>query len=103
MILASNRFKSGFHQTHETVEDEADDTDGQDAEDDMLVDEAIVFLPQEPPDPRYPGQHLGGDNDEPSNPQAQPKAGKHIGHGGRDQSLNKVLIRDSRSTRATLR
>src|SRR5690349_11244486 len=36
-----------FDRVHQPVEREADQADGEDAEDDVLVDQAVVFLPEE--------------------------------------------------------
>src|SRR5881394_2876573 len=58
----SHRLQPMFHGAHHAVEDEPDDPDRQDAQDDVLVDEAVVLLPEEAADARRSRQHLDGDD-----------------------------------------
>ena len=67
-----------FGQTHQPVEHEADDADREDREQDVRVDQAVVFLPEEPADARRARQHLAGDDDQPGDAEAEPIAGEHV-------------------------
>src|SRR6185436_11871907 len=78
------RFKSAFQKTHELVQNEANDPDGQDAEDDVLVDERVVFLPEEAADARRTSQHFCRHNHQPGNAETQAKTGEHVGQRCRD-------------------
>src|SRR5688572_1932594 len=51
-------------QSHQAIEAEADEADGEDAQDDVLIDEGVVFLPKEAADAGGAGEHLGGDDHE---------------------------------------
>src|SRR5438067_2354753 len=53
-------FETQLHQTHQSVQHEPDDADGEDAEDDVFVNQAVVLLPEEPPDTWIAGEHLRG-------------------------------------------
>ncbi len=55
----SRRAKTRFDEAHQAVEHIPDEADRQNAEDDPLVNQVVVLLPQEPPDPRRAGQHFG--------------------------------------------
>src|SRR4051812_44828153 len=72
----SGGFEPPLQQAHQAVEDKADETDSQDRQDDMLVDEAVVFLPEEAADARTAGEHFGGHDHQPRDSKAQAKPGK---------------------------
>src|SRR5216684_7220293 len=63
--------QSRFRQPHQSIEREPDETDRDDRQQDVGVDQAVVFLPQEAADARRPGQHLARDDDEPRDAEAQ--------------------------------
>src|SRR5437667_5210847 len=50
--------QSRLGQPHQAVEREPDQTDCDDRQQNMRVDQAVVFLPQEAADAGRPGQHL---------------------------------------------
>src|SRR3954447_10655633 len=79
----SGRLQPMLDGAHHLVEDEADDADGQDAQDDVLVDQAVVFLPEEAADAGRPGQHLDGDDHQPRDPQAETEPGEYVRQRGR--------------------
>src|SRR5688572_10743553 len=56
--IASRDLEPGFDEAHHPVEQEPDHADGADAEDDVLVDQAVVFLPEEAAHAGRPRQHL---------------------------------------------
>src|SRR6478735_7126780 len=61
----SHRLQPVFDGAHHAIQDEPDDPDRQDAQDDVLVDEAVVLLPEEAADTRRPRQHLDRDDHQP--------------------------------------
>src|SRR5437899_4540890 len=65
------RPQSRFRQPHESIEREPDEADRDDRQQDMGIDQAVVFLPQEAADAGRPGEHLAGDDDEPGDAEAQ--------------------------------
>src|SRR5258708_9622814 len=66
----SGRLESGFDQAHQPIEDKANDTNRNNRQDDVLVDERIIFLPKKPAHSRTAGEHLSGNNHEPRDAQA---------------------------------
>src|SRR5947207_2019662 len=64
-IIASRPLHPGFDEAHQPVEREPDDADGHDAQDDVLVDQAVVLLPEEAADAGGARQHLHGDDHQP--------------------------------------
>jgi len=68
-----NRFEPPFNEAHQPVEHEPDDANRDDAKDDVLVDEGVVFLPQETAHTRTAGQHFRRHDHQPRNPEAEPK------------------------------
>src|SRR5688572_1324360 len=86
--LTSHRSQPGFGQPHQAVQDEADDPDGDDGEQDVRVDQAVVFLPEESADARRARQHLAGDDDEPGDAEAQAVAREHVGKRGWHDDLH---------------
>src|SRR5437763_728728 len=76
-----------FDEAHQAIEREADDADGKDAENDVFVDERVVFLPEETADAGRAGEHFGGDDDEPGDAQAQAEAGEHVWERGGDEDF----------------
>ncbi len=70
--------QAAFDQAHQAIQDEPDDSDREDAENDVFVDQTVVFLPQEAADSGCSRQHLGCDDHQPRDPQAQPKASEHV-------------------------
>src|SRR5258708_37944089 len=69
--------QAALDHAHDAVQGEPDQADGDDAQDDVLVDQAVVLLPQEAADAGAAGQHLDGDDHQPGDPQAQAVSGKH--------------------------
>src|SRR5262245_37377327 len=84
---ASHRSQPGLGQPHPPVEDESDDADGDDREEDVRVNEAVVFLPEEPANAWRAGKHLAGDDHEPGDPEAQAIAGEGVGQRRRQDDL----------------
>src|SRR5216684_4149904 len=68
-ILGRGELRGG--ESHQTVEREADQPDRQDREHDVGVDEAVVFLPEEPADARCPREHFTRNDDPPRDAEAQ--------------------------------
>src|SRR5204862_6530769 len=58
MNATLDRPQPGLRHTHQPIEDETDDADRQNREDDVRINQAVVFLPDEAPDARRPVQHL---------------------------------------------
>ena len=55
------------------------------------VDERVVFLPEETADARPAGQHLGGDDHQPGDAEAEPEAGEHVRQRGGIEHLEERL------------
>src|SRR5688572_30121019 len=85
----SDRPQFAFGISHQPVEHEPDEADGQNREQDVRIDQAVVFLPEEPADARRPGQHLAGDDDEPGDAEAEPVTREHVGQCRRHDDLQK--------------
>src|SRR5216683_6919596 len=79
--------QSRFRQPHQSIEREPDETDHDDRQQDVGVDQAVVFLPQEAADSRRPRQHLACDDDEPGDAEAQAIAGEDVRQRGRHDDL----------------
>src|SRR3954467_8276455 len=54
-----------FGQQHQAVQEEADEADCENRKNDVLVNERVIFLPQETTDTGRPREHFGGDDDQP--------------------------------------
>src|SRR4051812_9137623 len=91
MIDGSGGFESALGQAHQSIQYKSHHADGDDAEDDMFVNQRVVLLPQESPHPRPPGQHLGRDDYQPGNAQAEAKAREHVRQSRRNQDFDKSL------------
>src|SRR4051812_29960616 len=83
----SGCFEFALEHAHQTVEHETDESDGDDRQDDVLVNEAVVLLPQETADTGPTREHFGGDNHEPRDTEAEPEPSKHIRHRRRYEDL----------------
>jgi len=73
----SSRLKPLLDQSHHSIEEEADEPDREDAQNDVLVDQAVVLLPEKPTNAGSSGEHLGGHDHQPGDTEAQPKPGEH--------------------------
>src|SRR5947209_7183900 len=58
--MRSDGSQPGFRNAHQSIEHEAHDADRQDGEEDVCVDQAVVFLPQKAADAGRARQHLAG-------------------------------------------
>ena len=58
---------------------------------DVLVDEAVVLLPEEATDSGRAGQHLDRHDHQPGDAEAEAKTGEHVGQRGRQQHLAERL------------
>ncbi len=90
--------------------------DGQDAEDDVLVDQAVVFLPEKAAHAGRAGQHLGGDDHEPRDAETQAESREHVRQRRGQQDLEtachgrqlqhardvEIVLRDRRTPSAVL-
>src|SRR5687767_11629870 len=81
MGLSDRGAETFFGETHEAIERETDDADGENAEDDVLVNERVVFLPEEAADAGRAGEHFRADDHEPGDPETETEAGEHVGQG----------------------
>src|SRR5262245_47155459 len=81
------RFKFALDHAHQPVEEEAHQPNGNDAENDMLVNETVIFLPKKAAHTRPTGKHFSRHNHQPGNSEAKPETGEHVGKRGRDQNL----------------
>src|SRR4051812_24188147 len=87
--FGSDRFESALCEAHKAIEDEPDNPDGYNAEDNMLVDQRVVLLPEKTADSGTAGEHFGRNDDEPRNSEAKAKPGKHVRQGGREKYFEK--------------
>ena len=76
-----------FGHAHQAIEREADEADRQDREQDVRVDEAVVFLPEEAAHAGRARQHLARDDDQPCDAEAEAVAGEDVGQRRRDDDL----------------
>src|SRR5262245_61619615 len=74
-VPRSHRPQLRLRQSHQPIEREADDANRDDREQDVRVDEAVVFLPEESADARRARQHLARDDDQPGDPKTESIAG----------------------------
>src|SRR5688500_7869290 len=84
-------FEALLHHAHQPIEDESHDANCDDAENNVLIDERIVFLPEETTDAGPTGQHFRGDNYQPGDSEAEPETGEHIGQCGWYEHLEERL------------
>src|SRR5688572_28005557 len=91
MALNSGRLQFLFDEAHQTVQSEADHADGDDAKDDVLVDQGVIFLPEEATDSRSAGQHISGHNHQPGYTETQTESCKHVWEGRRKENLEQCL------------
>src|SRR5258708_6759564 len=89
--MGSDRLEPPFEDAHQPVEGEADEADDDDRENDVLVDEGVVFLPEETAGAGPAGEHLGGDDGQPGDAERQPETREHVGQGCRDQDSRESL------------
>src|SRR6266550_8254275 len=73
------------------VEQEADDADVDQGHDDVADARAIPGVPDEEADADAADQHLGRDDGEPAQADADAQAGEDVGHGGRQGNLPEHL------------
>src|SRR5215471_3014164 len=76
--IDSNGPEPCFGKPHEPVEDEADDANRENREQNMRVDQAVVFLPEKAAHARRAGEHLARDDHEPRDAETQSEASEHI-------------------------
>src|SRR5688572_14190452 len=76
--LPSRRPKPPLEHAHQPVEHEADEANRNDRENDVLVNETVVFLPEKAAHAGTARQHFGRDDYEPGNPETQPETREHI-------------------------
>src|SRR4051794_3087310 len=81
-ILPSDRSQPRFGEPHQAIQAESDEPDRQDREQDVRVNQAVVFLPEKSTDAWRARQHLARDDHQPRNPEAEPVSGEEIGKSG---------------------
>src|SRR6185436_1642112 len=89
--MTSSCFEPLLGQTHQAVQDEADHPNCDNAQDDVLVNQRVVLLPEETAHAGTAGEHFGGDNHQPSNSETEPEAGENVRQRRRDQHLEQGL------------
>ena len=90
-VYELDRTQPHLHKTHHPVEQEADNSDRQNAQQNVGIDQAVVFLPEEAADSGRAREHLAGDDDEPRNTQTQAISREHVRQCRRQQHLGERL------------
>ena len=97
---SSSGLEPSLNDTHQPVEAETDQTDGDNGEENVGVDEAVIFLPQAA---QELGEHFRSHDNQPGEAEGEAISGENIGKVAGMMMRLSVFIRESLSTRPTLR